>query len=85
MEHIHKNKTLDCGVMAKFVQESQAKFVQDCGVMAKFVQESQASGSDTNISLSHIEYCGSIQKIIKVGLRQFHMFIFDVQWFKVIL
>ena len=31
-----------------------------------------------------LDYCGTIQDIIKVGFRKFDMFIFYVKWFKVI-
>ena len=58
----------------------------DCGVMAKFQQQSRTSASDTNICISDIEYFGLIQDILKIDFRStFHVFIFDVQWFKVIM
>ena len=56
----------------------------DCGAMANFLQDSRASANDTSNLTSMLDYCGTIQDIIKVGFRQFSMFIFDVQWFKVI-
>ena len=51
----------------------------DCGVKAKFKQDNV----DDN-EMGMLDYCGTIQDIIKVGYRKFDMFIFDVKWFKVI-
>ena len=57
----------------------------DCGVHANFEQESRASASDAIEELGpldYLDYFGRLQDILKIC---FDMFIFYVQWFKVVL
>lgn len=56
----------------------------DCGVMVNFLQNSRASARDDNIMLGQLDYCGTIQDILKISFRKFDYFIFDVKWFKVV-
>lgn len=65
------------------VDRNRATF--DCGVLANFFQESRASASDTSAEMGQLDYFGTLQDILKVSFRRFHMFIFDVQWFKVVM
>lgn len=58
----------------------------DCGVMASFMQETRSSASNENgeATVDMLDYCGTLQDIIKVGFRKFDIFFFDVKWFKVV-
>ena len=58
----------------------------DCGVKASFMQETRSSASNENAeaTVDMLDYCGTLQDIIKVGFRKFDIFIFDVKWFKVV-
>ena len=57
----------------------------DCGVHANFEQESRASASDTTAEMGPLDYFGRLQDILKDSFRRCDMFIFDVEWFKVVL
>ena len=46
----------------------------DCGVKADFKQDN-VNDSESGM----LDYCGTIQDIIKVGFRKFDMFIFYVK------
>ena len=67
----------------RVVDRTRATF--DYEVHANFEQESCASASDTIAELGPLDYFGRLQDILKVSFRRFNMFIFDVQWFKVVL
>ncbi|KAH7424576.1 hypothetical protein KP509_11G014100 [Ceratopteris richardii] len=56
----------------------------DSGVMVNFLQKSRASGKDDNSLEGELDYCGVIQDILKLSLRKFDYFVFDVKWFKVV-
>ena len=58
------------------VDRNRATF--DCGVLANFFQESCASALDTSAEMGQLDYFGTLQDILKVSFRHFHMFIFDV-------
>lgn len=57
----------------------------DSGVMAKFEQSSRRRATDPNIVITEMQYFGLLKEIISVDYRSFHMLLFDVQWFKVIM
>lgn len=72
MERIDKKRTtFDCGVKAKFKQAARCT----PGMMEE----------EAPIEELQLEYFGTIQDIIKVGFRKFHMFLIDVKWFKVVI
>lgn len=50
------------------------------------MQETHSSASNENVeaTVDMLDYCGTLQDIIKVGFRKFDIFIFDVKWFKVV-
>ena len=50
------------------------------------MQETHSSASNENAeaNVDKLDYCGTLQDIIKVGFRKFDIFIFDVKWFKVV-
>lgn len=57
----------------------------DSGVMAKFEQSSRRRATDPNIVITEMQYFGHLKEIINVDYQSFHMLLFDVQWFKVIM
>ena len=50
------------------------------------MQETRSTASNENVeaNVEKLDYCGTLQDIIKVGFRKFDIFIFDVKWFKVV-
>ena len=50
------------------------------------MQETRSSANNENAEaiVDMLDYCGTLQDIIKVGFRKFDIFIFDVKWFKVV-
>ena len=58
----------------------------DSGVMANFVQESQSSVAQiSNMDIGMLGYFGHILEIMKINFKKFEIFIFDMEWFKVMV